>query len=101
MINLFNKITEWQEKTFSETTKEAVAKHLLKESNELLEAIQTKTDEEAKEELADNFILLFNLTKKMKMNYWDLVFAIENKHFKNLSRKWKAPDADGCVHHEK
>lgn len=101
MINLFKRITEWQEKTFPGTTKEAVVKHLVKESNELLEAVQTKTDEDVKEEIADNFILLFNLAKRYNMDYWDVVAAVEKKHFKNLSRKWKEPDAEGCVHHEK
>ena len=101
MKELFERVTQWQVKTFPGTTKESVAKHLVKESNELLEAVQQKTDEEVQEEIADNFILLFNLAKKYNMDYWDVVVTIEKKTFKNLSRTWKAPDADGCVHHEK
>lgn len=101
MEELFNTITAWQKDTFGETTPLSVAKHLRKEVDELIEALERGDKEHAEEELSDVQILLWNEAKKLGMDYYDLSANVRKKHTKNLKRKWLKPDADGCVHHEK
>ena len=101
MDNLFKQITAWQRDTFGETTPLSVAKHLRKEVDEVIEALERGDKEHAKEELSDVQILLWNEAKKLGMDFFDLSANVRKKHTKNLQRKWLKPDADGCVHHEK
>ena len=101
MEELFNTITAWQKDTFGETTPLSVAKHLRKEVDELIEALERGDKEHAEEELSDVQILLWNEAKKLGMDFYELSANVRKKHTKNLKRKWLKPDADGCVHHEK
>ena len=62
MEELFNKITEWQQKTFPTTTALSTAKHLREETEELISSIvQNETDGQKLLELADNVILIFGV----------------------------------------
>lgn len=101
MEELFNTITAWQNNTFGEQTPLSVAKHLRKEVDELIEALERGDKEHAQEELSDVQILLWNEAKKLGMDFYELSANVRKKHTKNLKRKWLKPDADGCVHHEK
>lgn len=101
MEELFNTITAWQKETFGEQTPLSVAKHLRKEVDELIEALERGDKEHAEEELSDVQILLWNEAKKLGMDFYELSANVRKKHTKNLKRKWLKPDADGCVHHEK
>ena len=102
MDNLFKQITAWQRDTFGETTPLSVAKHLRKEVDEVIEALEKgDKDHVRKEELPDLQILTFNLADKLGMDFYDLSANTRLKFKKNLNRKWLKPDADGCVHHEK
>lgn len=101
MNELFEKITAWQHDTFGETTPLSVAKHLRKEVDELIEALERGDTEHAQEELSDVQILLWNEAKKLGMDFYEISANVRKKHTKNLQRKWLKPDADGCVHHEK
>lgn len=102
MEELFKTITAWQNNTFGETTPLSVAKHLRKEIDEVIEALERgDLDHVRKEELPDLQILTFNLTQKLGMDFYDLSANTRLKFKKNINRKWLKPDANGCVHHEK
>lgn len=102
MEELFNKITEWQQKTFPTTTALSTAKHLREETEELISSIvQNETDGQKLLELADNVILIFGVCDKLGFTYDELEQAIKGKHLINLNRKHHAPDADGIVRHVK
>lgn len=101
MEELFNTITAWQNNTFGETTPLSVAKHLRKEVDELIEALERGDKVNTEEELSDVQILLWNEAKKLGMDFYELSANVRKKHTKNLKRRWLKPDADGCVHHEK
>ena len=125
MEQLFNQVTEWQNKTFPNSTALSKATHLYEEVQELMIALndlqiagvaRDKSDQEdeilnvivygkkfqeAQMELADCFILLFGLAQKMGLNFQHLQAIISTKHKINLLRKWGKPDANGVVKHVK
>lgn len=101
MNNLYKEVTDWQRSTFGETTPLSVAKHLRKEVDELIDALERGDNDHAQEELSDVQILVWNESMRLNMDYYDLSANVRKKHNKNLQRKWLKPDADGCVHHEK
>jgi NTP pyrophosphatase (non-canonical NTP hydrolase) len=102
MKQLFDEITTWQDKTFGETTPLSVAKHLRKEVDEVIEALEKGSNRHViQEELPDLNHLIFNLAMRLGLDYYQLEFNTRTKFEKNLQRKWLKPDADGCVHHEK
>lgn len=81
---------QWSEETFGHATPSSIAKHLLKEAQEL---VDNPTDGE---EMADIMLLLghlFAVTDK------DPVYEVRRKLEICRQRKWGPPDADGVVEH--
>jgi len=91
---LVYRINEWQEATFTKSTRESIIAHLTKEVTQELKG--APGDEE---ELADCFLLLLHLAWKNGLNWSDIVFAIEDKFEKNRKRNWGEPNDEGFVEH--
>lgn len=97
----FNEITEWQQRTFPNSTELSRVKHLIKEVDELKDEVCVGTVEEKEMEYADCFFLLFGAAKMAGMTYNDICYAIERKFEINRQRQWGRPDSDGVVNHLK
>jgi NTP pyrophosphatase (non-canonical NTP hydrolase) len=96
---LFQKVTDWQSKTFGESTAHSKACHLREEVEELIEALEQGYEERIKEEFADCFFLLYGAAKAHGMTYEEIGRAIEEKLKINKTRKWDKPDPNGVVKH--
>lgn len=99
----FTRITEWQEKTFPDSTELSRIKHLIKEVKEL-ESEAEKSKEitiEKQLEYADCFFLLFGAASRIGLDYDSIIQSIENKFIINKRRVWGKPDRDGVVQHIK
>lgn len=94
--NLFNVITEWQDRTFPNSNVSSKLSHLKDEIEEVLAAT---CDTDIKEEFADCFILLMGAAHSYGMTYDDITTAVINKTHKNVNRKWGTPDERGVVKH--
>jgi len=98
---IFKQITDWQRETFPASTALSSAKHLKKEVEELILAIERGDKENIDEELADCFFMLFSIADRAGLDYNQLTYQVQLKLMVNKSRIWNKPDADGCVHHSK
>jgi NTP pyrophosphatase (non-canonical NTP hydrolase) len=98
---IFIQITDWQRETFPASTALSSAKHLKKEVEELILAIEKGDKENIEEELADCFFMLFSIADREGLDYNQLTYQVQLKLMVNKSRVWNKPDADGCVHHSK
>lgn len=96
----FNKITEWQRKTFGHATALSKIAHLAEELQELVSDLQTNNPDK-RIEFADCFILLFGAAASDGMTYDDIVLAIAEKMEINYQRKWGKIEKNGVVHHVK
>lgn len=95
----FTEITEWQNKTFQNSTTLSKIIHLKQEVEELERAVYFESEKEVIKELADCLILLFGVASKMGLTYETTWLAIEQKMEINKQRKWGKPDANGVVNH--
>lgn len=94
----FIEITEWQKKTFSESTSKSKISHLKQELEELLTEIdQNGTNKRL--EFADCFLLLYGAAAAEGMSYEDICDCIDEKMEINYKRNWGKPDSDGVVNH--
>jgi NTP pyrophosphatase (non-canonical NTP hydrolase) len=91
---------EWRNKTFPNATPISHCIHLLKEVEELKQAIfHEHSKDEIGSEFADCFILLLNTASQFKLTFDDLVEFSKTKMEVNKKRKWGNPDKDGVVQH--
>jgi len=96
----FKEITEWQDKTFPNSTALSKVAHLKQEVLELESDLKTDSDH-LTTEWADCAILLFGAAKCAGMNYSDCLNAIQDKFEVNKLRTWGKPDENGVVNHIK
>jgi hypothetical protein len=96
----FKFITKWQKETFGKATALSKAKHLRKEIDELISAIENN-ESDKRLEFADVFILAFGSAASDGMSYQEICSVIDVKMAINVSRKWGNPDEDGVVLHVK
>jgi NTP pyrophosphatase (non-canonical NTP hydrolase) len=96
---LFEKITTWQNATFPQTTPLSGAYHLQEEVNELIQAFEQHGF--FMQEIADCFILLFNICNKTGLTYDDINKIIALKMALNSTRSWGAINEKGYVKHIK
>lgn len=99
----FISITNWQDKTFPNSTALSKVEHLKQECEELyLEIVGFhKANHKAGFELADCLILLYGVAAKLGLSYDDINNVIDDKMKINMERKWGEPDANGVVNHIK
>ncbi len=96
----FIEITEWQKRTFSESTSLSKISHLKQELEELITELKDES-ENRKLEFADCFLLLFGAASADGMSYEDICNCINDKMKINYQRNWGKPDSDGVVNHLK
>ncbi len=116
---LAHQIVIWQCETFPSSTALSAAKHLRKEVDEVIAAVEDAYDPAHEREgligfnerlsrvhveLADVFHLLVAVASKV--GRYDtvgpnLVAWVSTKFAANLKRKWGEPDADGVVEHDR
>ena len=100
---LISQIVIWQNRTFTEATASSKARHLEEEVLELSQAINDKNfigwQDRVLPELADCFILLFDICDNVGIGYRDMCEEIKKKHEVNTKRKWGSPDKHGVVKH--
>lgn len=96
----FEKITEWQNKTFGKASVLAKIEHLKEEIEELEKEFLENDNKIAKEdEFADCFILLFGAASAFGMSYKDISDCIDSKMKVNYKRKWGKPNEKGVINH--
>lgn len=113
---LMNQISEWSDAQFGEGDRSrAIAYHLRKEVQELIDAmVEYRYHEERQNfaiikeenltgkvniEFADCFMLLLDSASHFGLTADDLVKVTEWKLEKNKNRKWGKPDENGVVEH--
>jgi NTP pyrophosphatase (non-canonical NTP hydrolase) len=101
MIETFKEITQWQRKTFPNQTALSATSHLVEEVDELLIDLIEGAKTNARQEIADCFILLCGIADKMDMDYHELMFEVKTKMKINKARQWQAPDENGVIRHKK
>ncbi len=98
MNSLQLEIKKFHERTFPDAVPKVTIKHLQREMNELRDAIDKDDLSNICEEIADCMIILYGLSNLYKI---DAEKEIIKKHENNLKRKWKQPDSEGVIEHEK
>lgn len=96
----FTQITDWQDKTFPNSTALSKIAHLKQEVQELESDIRSD-NKDRRLEYADCFILLFGAAKCDGMGYYDIIACINEKMAINAQRRWGSPDENGVVNHIK
>ena len=91
-------VGSWNQKVFGISKKRAlpIARHIRKETKELIESIKKQETESIKHEAADCFILLLALAHVLHFN---LGFAMIRKMQLNEGRTWKRPNKFGVIEH--
>lgn len=95
---IYKDVVKWQRDTFPGSHIYSKLQHLKKEISEVETA---KSFDEAKEELADCFILLMGACDSLGLNYDGITEAVKSKMIINKLRQWGTPDKDGVVLHIK
>jgi NTP pyrophosphatase (non-canonical NTP hydrolase) len=90
-------IGKWDDKTFGNYPI-SKAKHMRKEVDELIEALEQNDLKNIMLELADVFILICGIIYQLNIN---LARIVTIKMKINKTRKWHAPDKDGIMEHIK
>lgn len=96
----FQKIRDWQNKTFGRATVNSKIEHLREELIEVENDYKNKNPE-INLEFADCFMLLYGAAAAAGLSYDDITKAIETKYKINLQRQWGEPDKNGVVKHLK
>ena len=100
MKNFQNYIGGFQRITFPTSTALSMAKHLKRESDELLKELEQSDIairwERVHDELADILILCIGIAYLIGVS---LMECVVKKMAVNVNRKWKAPDKEGVIEH--
>lgn len=94
-----DRIGEWGDVTFPDSTVYSITEHFLEEVDEVHEAVfvdQEWGDGDLPTEAADCAILLFQLAHRAG---FDLIAEVERKFAVNQQRTWGEPDERGVVRH--
>lgn len=86
-----------------EGTRGIIAKlsHLKEEVTELQVAVDNGNKKEINDEIADCFMLLFDVAHDLKITENDIIRFSRVKLGINKDRKWGKPDNNGVIHHIK
>ena len=100
---IYDRVNDWQTKTFPQGGAMSKLYHLQKEITELLdELVKENTDKAAiQEEYADCFILLIGSAGVFGLNSDCILKSIREKMDINEKRTWGKPDEKGVVLHIK
>lgn len=97
---MFEEITKWQADTFKQATALSAAKHLKKETGELVEAIETyATGKAIDHEYADVILLVFGSMKLYGYSYEEICKIINEKFEIIQKREWGKVNDEGFVEH--
>lgn len=103
--NLMIEISTWSSQQFSTLvgTRGIIAKlsHLKEEVTELQVAVDNGDKKEINDEIADCFMLLFDVAHDLKITENDIIKFSQVKLGINKDRKWSNPDNNGVIHHIK
>lgn len=103
--NLMIEISTWSSQQFPtlEGTRGIIAKlsHLKEEVTELQVAVDNGDKKEINGEIADCFMLLFDVAHNLKITENDIIKFSRVKLGINKDRKWSNPDNNGVIHHIK
>lgn len=103
--NLMIEISTWSSQQFPtlEGTRGIIAKlsHLKEEVTELQVAVDNGNKKEINDEIADCFMLLFDVAHNLKITENDIIKFSRVKLGINKDRKWSNPDNNGVIHHIK
>lgn len=103
--NLMIEISTWSSQQFPtlEGTRGIIAKlsHLKEEVTELQVAVDNGDKKEINDEIADCFMLLFDVAHALKITENDIIKFSRVKLGINKDRKWSNPDNNGVIHHIK
>lgn len=103
--NLMDEISTWSSQQFPtlEGTRGIIAKlsHLKEEVTELQSAVDNDNKKEINDEIADCFMLLFDVAHALKITESDIIKFSQAKLGINKDRKWGKPDNNGVIHHIK
>lgn len=103
--NLMIEISTWSSQQFPtlEGTRGIIAKlsHLKEEVTELQVAVDNGNKKEINDEIADCFMLLFDVAHNLKITENDIIKFSRVKLGINKDRKWSNPDNNGIIHHIK
>lgn len=75
--------------------------HLKEEVTELQVAVDNGDKKEINDEIADCFMLLFDVAHDLKITENDIIKFSRVKLGINKDRKWSNPDNNGVIHHIK
>jgi len=90
----------WADATFPNQPVAGLLKHLRKEVNETIDALESPNPPEAPHmELADILLLLVGVAGKLKISADALIECGYTKLAKNKLRKWGAMKPDGTIEH--
>jgi len=102
MKDIQNFVGGWQGVTFPNSTPIRMAKHLQREADELVNELDQSDiairPERVHDELADIFILCIGIAYLIGVSLMECVIK---KMAVNVNRKWKAPDKEGVIEHQK
>ena len=103
---LFNRVTEWQRKTFPKATPLSKLFHLEEELEELKQELNIQytdsfVEQRLRDEYADCFLLLYGSAAANGYSLEDINKIISSKMDKNEKRTWGTPDEKGVVRHVK
>lgn len=94
-INLFqNKVSDWANSTFPNSSLNSKLLHIKEELDEILENPQDI------KEWADVLLIYMHAAKSQGFTLSDIFKSAEDKFIEIQSRKWKNPDKNRVVRHE-
>lgn len=91
----------WTDKTFPGATGIGALRHMQREADETIEAIQEGRRLGALQELADCYLLLLNACSRMGFSFDSLQFMAEKKMEENRKRTWGQVNYEGFAEHIK
>lgn len=98
----FKEITDWQFRTFVNSTPLANIEHLKEEVEELRNAIfHEHGEQEIRHEFADCFILLYGAAAAHGISYDAITDLIQEKFEIIKQRQWQKADKNGVIRHKK
>ena len=103
--NLMIEISTWSSQQFPTLvgTRGIIAKlsHIKEEVTEVQSAVDYDDKKEINDEIADCFMLLFDVAHDLKITENDIIKFSRAKLGINKDRKWGKPDNNGIIHHIK
>lgn len=92
-------ITAWADKTFPDQPVLGKLSHLRDEVKELQSAVDNGDPQDMADELADCWILLLNISKKIGYTEQGIATAIRTKMAINRNRIWGKKGTEGQIYH--